>query len=172
MSRRGCRPAKPRLDRSGQAGDNATELHKRIANTAHELLTLKRLRPTPKREAVLALLLAQGEPLSHAEVERLMPADTDRVTLYRALEALSRAGLAHQVLGADGVWRYCSHDPFQSACPGNHPHFQCQACGKMICLLDQVMPRVEVPREYRVTGKQLVALGLCDLCRKRRPVAP
>jgi Fur family ferric uptake transcriptional regulator/Fur family zinc uptake transcriptional regulator len=102
-------------------------------------------------------------PLSHAEIHAKIP-DMDRVTLYRTLSTFVDADIAHQVQGLDGMWRFCAHSRGAGGCPGNHPHFLCTVCGRMTCLLDQSMPRVEVPDECNVHGKQFVAYGICEEC--------
>jgi Fur family ferric uptake transcriptional regulator len=135
------------------------------ARLVSDLFASKGLRRTAVRKTVLAVLTDRGRPLSHAELRRVIGAKVDRVTLYRTLETLHRAGLVHQVLGEDGVWRYCSHDPDTAACPGNHPHFLCLGCGQMVCLADQLLPHVKVPERYEVKGKQLVVFGFCDACK-------
>lgn len=110
-----------------------------------EILASRGLRRTAARETVLGVLAARGRPQSHAELRRVIGSGVDRVTLYRTLETLQRAGLLHQIRGEDGVLRYGSHDPDSPVCPGNHPHFLCLGCGQMRCLVDQRLPRVKVP---------------------------
>ena len=126
------------------------------------------VRPTPARRAVLACLLEAGTPMSHGELG-LLPElrGMDRVTLYRTLHALNRARLVHAVEGVDGVWRYRAHAPVLAGCPGDHPHFLCESCGRMWCLTDQRLPQVQVPEDLMVRGKQLVVYGLCRECRER-----
>jgi Fur family ferric uptake transcriptional regulator/Fur family zinc uptake transcriptional regulator len=126
---------------------------------------------TPVRLEVLDLLLKAGQPQSHSEVQSVLTL-LDRVTIYRTLSSFVDSGIAHQVQGLDGMWRFCAHDPESSGCPGNHPHFLCTSCGRMICLLDQSMPRVDIPDGYAVHGKQFVVYGLCPDCgdKSARPV--
>lgn len=127
------------------------------------------LRPTAAREAILEALYRIGRPASHGEVAKALEGQLDRVTIYRNLYLLEEAGLAHRVQGVDGKWRFCAHDPNIAGCPGNHPHFLCLRCGKMICLLGQTIPYVEVPEGVKVEGKQLVVYGLCpDCCRNAK----
>lgn len=121
------------------------------------------LKVTPPRVSVLSYLIEEGRPLSHTEIQEKMP-EMDRVTLYRTLSAFVDADIAHQVQGLDGMWRFCAHERKQGVCPGNHPHFLCARCGTMVCLLDQEMPRVDVPAGCGVTGKQLVVYGTCSAC--------
>ncbi|MDR1977378.1 MAG: transcriptional repressor [Synergistaceae bacterium] len=108
----------------------------------------KGVRATPLRLRVLEILMEKGDPLSHTEIfERSAQAGgaPDRVTLYRTLAAFADSRIVHQILGTDGTLRFCMHDPFRPGCPGNHPHFLCRICGRMICLSDQALPRVEIP---------------------------
>jgi Fur family ferric uptake transcriptional regulator/Fur family zinc uptake transcriptional regulator len=101
--------------------------------------------------------------MAHAEIQDALP-DMDRVTLYRTLANFVAKEVAHQVQGPDGAWRFCAHPPDTKGCPGNHPHFLCSSCGKMICLTDQSLARVSVPDGYAVCGKQTVVYGKCSNC--------
>ena len=121
------------------------------------------LRRTRDRVRTLDHLLAADRPLAHGDLETAL-SRIDRVTLYRVLEALEAAGHLHRILGADGVWRYRAHRETGARCPGGHPHFLCLECGRMACLTDQPLPRVDVPPGTVVRRKQLVASGLCPAC--------
>jgi Fur family ferric uptake transcriptional regulator/Fur family zinc uptake transcriptional regulator len=121
---------------------------------------------TPIRLEILDYLLNTAQPLSHADVQSALPT-LDRVTIYRTLSAFVSSGIAHQVQGLDGMWHFCAHDPDVSGCPGDHPHFLCTSCGKMICLLGQNLPRIDVQEGNIVEGKQFVAYGLCPECAKK-----
>lgn len=132
------------------------------------LLSGAGLRATRQRVVVLRLLIDKASPLSHGEITAMLDEPLDKVTLYRTLQTLREANIVHQVQGLDGVWRFCAHDPNSQRCPGNHPHFLCLSCGKMFCLTDQKMPRVEVPEGVTVEGKQLVVYGTCSDCAKTK----
>lgn len=128
-----------------------------------DLLRSAKLKVTPLRIAVLECLFDAARPLSHGEIQNLLP-DLDRVTLYRILASFEEGDIAHQVQGLDGAWRFCAHIKEGGECPGNHPHFLCSKCGIMLCLTDQSMPRVNVPEGYSVSGKQFVVYGFCPDC--------
>jgi Fur family ferric uptake transcriptional regulator/Fur family zinc uptake transcriptional regulator len=136
-----------------------------ILLNVEKMLNIAKLRSTHQRKVVLQLLIEKGSPLSHSEISSILVEPLDKVTLYRTLQTLTAAGIAHQVQGLDGVWRFCAHDPDSEGCPGDHPHFLCLHCGKMSCLTDQRLPRVEVPEGMTVEGKQLVVYGCCSDCR-------
>ncbi|WP_342449264.1 ABC transporter permease subunit, partial [Acetomicrobium sp. S15 = DSM 107314] len=58
---------------------------------------------------------------------------------------LEEAGVVHRVQGVDGKWRFCAHDPDVHGCPRDHPHILILSCRKMICLLCQNHPHLNVP---------------------------
>jgi Fur family ferric uptake transcriptional regulator/Fur family zinc uptake transcriptional regulator len=130
------------------------------------LLKLAGLKVTPVRMEILDYLVEAGHPLSHAEIHSALPG-MDRVTIYRTLTAFTETDIAHQIQGPDGSWRFCAHERSFEGCPGNHPHFLCESCGRMVCLLDQHMPRVEVAEGDIVKSKQFVLHGKCSECARQ-----
>lgn len=131
----------------------------RAADLARERLRGTGQRVTPSRVRVLAAMLQAGTTLSHHDLEaRLAP--IDRVTLYRVLDWLVAQGIAHRVSGTDRVWRFGiaggAHD--------GHAHFQCSACGKVLCLAEAPARGVSVPRGYRPQAVELTVKGLCADC--------
>jgi len=132
---------------------------------AVQLLRSAGVRATRTRLQVLEVLIRIGYPLSQPDLARVPELEgSDRVTLYRTLNLLREAGLVHSVQGIDGTWRFCARLPAGTGCPGDHPHFLCLRCGRMICLTGQRLPHVEVPADVQVHGKQLVVYGLCSAC--------
>lgn len=107
---------------------------------AEQLLRQAQVRVTDARLNVLDMLLETHNALSHLELQDALP-DLDRVTLYRALDCLTDAGLAHKITGDDRVFRYSTGNDQQTrhAVPGvqhQHAHFKCSLCAKMFCLDD------------------------------------
>ncbi|HEX2530352.1 MAG TPA: transcriptional repressor [Burkholderiaceae bacterium] len=72
----------------------------------------------------------------------------DRVTLYRALDCLVGAGLAHKIAGDDRVFRY-SAGTEHANCKDSmhamqqHGHFKCTSCAKVFCL-DGTVPTLPI----------------------------
>lgn len=134
------------------------------------ILKSANLKVTHLRLAVLDFLMQTGVPVSHSDIQAHIP-DIDRVTLYRTLASFVEANIVHQVQGLDGAWRFCAHshtDTESTCCPGNHPHFLCTSCGKMTCLPEQPMSKIDVPNGYKVVGKQFVAYGMCPECMEKQ----
>lgn len=112
------------------------------ANPMAQTLAETRLRTaavriTAARVKVLAALLEARSAVSHQDIRDNLP-DMDRVTLYRALDCLIAAGLAHKIAGDDRVFRYSAgaeHKEARQAPPGHqHGHFKCTRCARVFCL--------------------------------------
>ena len=114
-------------------------------SSVSSLLRQAGVRVTDARLHVLAELLLSQRALSHLDVQDALP-DMDRVTLYRALDCLTDAGLAHKIAGDDRVFRYSTGS--ETTYPGNserniqhqHGHFKCTRCTRVFCLDDAQQP--------------------------------
>jgi len=105
-----------------------------ITTQAEAQLRQAAVRVTEARVKVLAALLDAQHAVSHQEVQDRF-ADMDRVTLYRALDCLTDAGLAHKVAGDDRVFRYSAGaDHSAKSSHPQHGHFKCTRCAKVFCL--------------------------------------
>ena len=91
------------------------------------------VRITDARVKVLAALLDAERAFSHQDVQEAF-SDMDRVTLYRALDCLTDAGLAHKIAGDDRVFRYSAGTEHGSEPHHQHGHFKCTRCSKVFCL--------------------------------------
>jgi Fur family ferric uptake transcriptional regulator len=135
------------------------------AATAHAMLAQRDARPTKARIAVLSVLLAGREALTHHEIEnRLSTAgEVDRVTLYRVLEWLTAHGLAHKLSADDRVWRFAAAGHGHAGGDA-HAHFECRECGKVICLTETRMPSISLPRGFRRREVEVTVKGSCAAC--------
>lgn len=98
------------------------------------------LRVTDARIKVLAALLGAPYAFSHQDVQDTL-ADMDRVTLYRTLDCLTDAGLAHKIAGDDRVFHYNTavaepqqHGEAAPAKQHQHGHFKCTRCARVFCI--------------------------------------
>jgi Fur family ferric uptake transcriptional regulator len=146
---------------------------------AREMLRARGARVTLPRARVLACLLDAGEALSHLEVQRRLELGAaveavDRVTLYRVLEWLVDAGLAHRVSGPDRVFRFSAQTSHAM-----HGHFRCAACARMFCLEESPgLARVikgMLPAGFSSEAVELTVSGRCGACAGQpgsRPARP
>ncbi|MDB5841249.1 MAG: Zinc uptake regulation protein [Herminiimonas sp.] len=95
------------------------------------------VRITAARVKVLAALINAPHAYSHQDMQGTF-ADMDRVTLYRALDCLTAAGLVHKIAGDDRIFRYSAGteqvESKHAAQRHRHGHFQCTRCSKVYCL--------------------------------------
>jgi len=130
-----------------------------------QLLTSAGLRSTKARRCVLEILNQADRPLSHQEISNSPKTrGLDKVTLYRTLTSLQKAGLLHRVQGVNGVWRFGGCAVHKGNCSGNHSHFLCLTCNQMFCLPEQPLPWIVQPAGAEIYAKQLVVYGRCAQC--------
>lgn len=127
--------------RPGSAAKNPLR-HEQAQALAESCLRESDLRITHARTSVLATLLGASRALSHQEIQEAL-AGMDRVTLYRALDSLTEAGLSHKIAGDDRAYRYSAsidsnHASKRTASAMHsqhqHSHFKCTRCAKVFCL--------------------------------------
>jgi Fur family transcriptional regulator, ferric uptake regulator len=128
-------------------------------------------RATPSRVRVLQLLQSAQGPLSHAETARALATEAlpeiDRVTLYRVLDWLCEAGLAHKAADTHGVFRYSAAQ--RDVKHDEHVHFRCIGCGRVYCLKSRPPPQPALPKGFRLRGMMVDIHGDCPRCAGSRP---
>lgn len=142
------------------------------------------LRVTQARLDVLSVLLRTPRAMSHLEMQENLPG-MDRVTLYRALDCLAQAGLAHKITGDDRVFRFsvgnepeAVRESTRASRPGvrhQHGHFQCTRCAQVFCL-DQPEAKPALKDQLKATlaatslrgfqnhDIEVTIKGWCDRC--------
>lgn len=137
-----------------------TETRLRIEN----LLMTANLRRTGPRMAILSVLLQTNKPLTQDQIAaKLAPTIPNKVTIYRTLESFCRAGLVHKAFMQKRAWHFELADRCtESQC---HPHFTCERCGVIRCLVGLSVSIVEGLKKGFVIHRQQVRLeGLCPRC--------
>lgn len=157
-----------------------------FSEQAAELLRLADVRTTPARVTVLATLLMQPRALSHLELHETL-AHLDRVTLYRALDCLTEAGLAHKISSDDRSFRYSASANTTSiqdkaeansqhvSTPHQHGHFKCNRCARVFCLEQnlyssalqqqlQASMQLTTHRDFKIQEIDLTIKGWCADC--------
>ena len=113
----------------------------------HEILRRNRLRLTNCRIKVLKEFMSSGHALSHADLEKELVTQFDRVTIYRTLSAFVDKGLLHKIPDDTGGVKFalCSESCTSDFHADNHIHFKCMKCGHTECLEDSIIPDFKVP---------------------------
>ena len=131
---------------------------------ARQLLKAARLYCTEHRVAILNILLEAGRPLSQEQIARRSGHEHfDKVTIYRTIESLLKAGLVHKAFIGKRAGHYeLAHNCSSKQC---HPHFTCTGCGSTHCLTGVNMPMAKSPHKGFIINRQQVHLeGLCPAC--------
>jgi len=131
---------------------------------ARKTLKAAKLYRTKGRVAILNVLAKAAGPMSRKQIaQRLGKKHFDKVTIYRTLASLLKAGLLHQVFMAKRAWHFeLAHKCSERQC---HPHFTCTSCGVTHCLTEMSLPMAKSPHKGFVIHRQQVRLeGLCPAC--------
>lgn len=156
------------------------------------MLRLADLRVTDVRLAVLAAMehapsalnaqqlydAVAASPAATSAPRSGKPKPPDRVTVYRTLNSLVDAGLAHRVDPGDRVFRFSLTD--HARCSDHHhvhehPHFVCDSCGKVECLegAEVVIKSKDRPADARTLSQRDAVLhGTCGTCDHPAAAAP
>jgi len=131
---------------------------------ARKMLTAANLYRTGGRVAVLKVLIEANTPLNQNQIARRSNREHfDKVTIYRTLESLLKAGLVHKAFMNKRAWHFeLAHNCTKSQC---HPHFTCTSCGNTHCLTEMSLPMAKSPHKGFIIHRQQVRLeGLCPEC--------
>ena len=133
---------------------------------SYQLLKEARLSITKPREKILSYLLRYEEAVSGHTLEYELKDICNRSTVYRNLNALSKANIIHRIY-LDGESRYKIHPGFlYKKFNINHPHFECKKCGRLFCLHDQSIHKPELPDGFVAEGINYIIYGYCNACSK------
>jgi len=124
------------------------------------------LRATGPRLAVYAAVAAEGRPVSHSQLVKIMgEADLDSATIYRNLVRLTEVGILTVVSRANGMARYVQSDSTDNL-DHDHAHFVCSDCDVISCLPEdaQPKPKAEGIWSESLANAQTVVQGTCPDC--------
>jgi Fur family transcriptional regulator, ferric uptake regulator len=137
-----------------------------MKNDFTEQLKEHSLRNTPCRNEVMKTFSKSSHAMSHADIEKKLSKDFDRVTIYRTLSAFLENGLIHKVLDNEGGIKYalCTHEHEHGMHSENHIHFKCRNCGTTQCLDHFPIPNFSLPKSFKIEEINLLVEGVCQKC--------
>jgi Fe2+ or Zn2+ uptake regulation protein len=122
-------------------------------------------RSTEGRLTLLSVLKSHHEPLSVPDITKKCGSNLDEVNVYRALEALTKAGiLSRSDLRRGGAHYEYNHD--------HHHHIVCTDCGTTkdfdACDIEKVTDKAlkQVRGFATINSHSLELFGLCNGCAK------
>ena len=125
---------------------------------------------TRVRVALLKTLRSHCAPMtaeSLGEAVTQSGAPVGRASLYRNMEAFSRAGLIERIEGGKDGNRYisCCH------ASTHHHHIVCEQCHQTVpidaCVSRSTVASVETKTGFTVTSHSLLFYGICATCAKK-----
>ena len=140
-----------------------------------EFLRSRDLRVTAERRALLRAIFAQHRHIDAEEVLRAARAaghKISRATVYRNLELLVAAGLAHKVRLGDHRIVYEHLHPGQS-----HDHLACRRCGRIVEFvsagISALLGEICRAHDFEPRRNQIQIVGVCRECAAAEaPVEP
>ena len=129
---------------------NATDILKRMG-----------LKKSAQRIRVINILKDKGMPMAEDEIKVAMGEIYDRVTFYRTMQALEKAGVVHRILIDNNKSEYAFNveDGHHS-----HVHFLCTKCGAVSCLRDVMVADYRLPEGYVPAESEVLIKGVCPSC--------
>ncbi len=124
------------------------------------------LRITQVRLEVLQFFQTNKNALTHADLETFFAKKFDRVTIYRTLTSFLENGLLHKIPDDSGIAKYalCHHEGTAHTHDDHHVHFKCKKCEKIECLHSLEIPKLQLPKKYKMENANLLIEGICAVC--------
>jgi Fur family ferric uptake transcriptional regulator len=124
------------------------------------------LRVTQVRLEVLEFFQNNKNALTHSDLEQYFDKKFDRVTIYRTLTSFLENGLLHKIPDDSGVAKYalCHHEGIEHTHDDHHVHFKCKKCEKIECLHSLEIPKLHLPKKYKMENANLLIEGICAVC--------
>ena len=124
------------------------------------------LRVTQIRLDILQFFQNNKNALTHADLELFFEKKFDRVTIYRTLTTFLDNGLLHKIPDDSGIAKYalCHHEGVEHTHDDHHVHFKCKKCEKIECMHTLEIPKLHLPKKYKMENANLLIEGICAVC--------
>lgn len=129
-----------------------------------ELLQSHNLRKTNCRQGILDILGTSGEALTEHEIKEQLDSRHDRTTFYRTLKTLLENHIIHKIVVDNQLVKYALNP--KSDIQGEHIHFYCKECDKLVCIEDPPYQQVTLPTGFKAFETEVIIKGTCQSCGK------
>lgn len=139
-----------------------------MGNTKTEdILSRKGVRPTPNRILVMKTLMQVSNPVSLADLERLLGFTMDKASIFRVLELFAGKDIIHVIEDGSRSQKYELCGGTHHSIDDLHAHFYCEHCKKTFCFSNVHIPMIDVPDGFLSYSINYMIKGICPKCRKR-----
>ncbi len=130
------------------------------------LLRQFKLKVTQPRLSVLSIISKKKSAISQPELEKVLGSQIDRVTLYRVLANFEEKGILHKIFDLHGTATYalCSTKCTEHEHHDQHVHFICSTCNNIYCLDEISLPKLNIPKNFKLDSIAVNAVGTCENC--------
>ena len=129
-------------------------------------LLKKDVKPTAMRLLVMDYFETTTTAISLRHIESHFD-HSDMSTLYRTLKKFVEHNILHTIDDGTGTVKYAKCiEGCVCAKEDLHYHFHCLNCKKTICLTEQSIPIVKLPKNYTMSEANMVVKGVCSDCQK------
>lgn len=128
-------------------------------------LEIKNVRPTAMRILIYKYMAEKEIAVALTDIENNF-SKADRSTLYRTLKTFEEKGIVHQIDDGTGIPKYALCEPGCNCELDQdlHLHFHCSNCDETVCLTEQKIPHLNLPKGYIAEDANLVIKGICEKC--------
>lgn len=133
-------------------------------NQVENRLNQRDIKPTAMRILVLQYLMEQENAVSLQMIEEAFES-ADKSTLYRTLKTFEKNNLVHTIDDGTKQLKYAlCLESCECETQDLHYHFHCTECENTFCLTQHNIPKIELPKNFKMKQANLVIKGLCENC--------
>ncbi|MDR2826322.1 MAG: transcriptional repressor [Deltaproteobacteria bacterium] len=137
-------------------------------------LAKKSMKLTKQRHLIVKEFFQVDEHMSAEDLYqrvRIIDPSIGQATVYRTLNLLREAGLARELRFSNDITIF---EPLADAT--HHDHLVCEACGKTIAVLDEIIEqlqdRLAEKHGFTLTSHRMYLYGICPECRSANKTPP
>lgn len=124
------------------------------------------IKPTAMRILVLQYLMEQENAISLQDIEGAFEM-ADKSTLFRTLKTFEKNKLVHTIDDGTKQVKYAlCLESCECETGDLHYHFHCTSCENTFCLTSHNIPKIELPRNFKMHQANMVIKGFCENCNK------
>lgn len=131
---------------------------------AKQLLRQRNLKATQVRLDLIYFLKSYEKATPFKRIQEKF-SDTDRVTIYRTLNALMEKGIIHKAHQEQHETYYalCKDGCSENTHDHQHVHFKCKSCEHVSCEELEENISISIPH-FQVDKANIFVTGLCETC--------
>jgi Fur family ferric uptake transcriptional regulator len=124
------------------------------------------IKPTAMRILVLQYLMEQDRAVSLQSIEDTFE-KADKSTIYRTLKTFEKSKLVHTIDDGTKQLKYAlCLESCECETIDLHYHFHCTICQNTFCLTNQNIPKIDLPKNFKMQQANMVIKGMCETCNK------